>query len=255
LTISGFDGSDISISALSRDGRALLAEVNEIIDGIFADPDADTIISMERDAYFEMVLAAQTRINDLNATTRLFHSERSVFDHAMKGAKGSAQVTPYLRAVRPLNGRPSEHVDFHQESFFNPDLRHAWNIWIPVRNVTPDNALKFIPKSQLIPNAEIGTVNAGEQTGLIKRYTAGHKVGLHYNPIRIVSGVDFSTVETLYVPPAHIALFNANLVHGAGVNQTGKIRFSLDFRIIPTEKIKYRGYSFATGGKYFAELG
>jgi ectoine hydroxylase-related dioxygenase (phytanoyl-CoA dioxygenase family) len=186
---------------------------------------------------------------------RLFHSERPVFDHVMKGAKVSAQVTANLRAVRPFNAQPSEHVDFHRESFFNPDMAHAWNIWIPIRNVTPDNAPKFVPDSQLIPNAEIGTVNSGEQTGLVKRYAAGHKIGLLYDPIHIVSGVDFSTVETLYVPPGHIALFNANLIHGAGINETGKIRFSLDFSIIPTKKIQHRDYSFAADGEYFAELG
>lgn len=255
MTASDFDGSDIKISALSSDGRALLAEINGIIDDVFVDPDAHSIMTMERDAYFGMVLAAQTRVNDLKATTRLFHSEKPVFNHVMKGAKGSAQVTANLRAVRPFKGQPSEHVDFHRESFFNPDMAHAWNIWIPIRNVTPDNCTKFIPGSQLIPNEEIGTVNAGEQAGLVKRYTAGHKIGLLYDPIRIVSGVDFSTVETLYVPPEHIALFNANLVHGAGVNETDKIRFSLDFSIIPTEKIQHRGYSFAADGEYFAELG
>ena len=51
-----------------------------------------------------------------------------------------------------------------------------------------------------------------------------------------------------------MTVFDSNLIHGAGDNRTDKIRFSLDFRVIDTEKIQRRTFSIAASGKYFAEI-
>lgn len=255
MPASAINGSGIDISPLSSGGLALVAEINQIVDEIFVDPTSEKILSMEADTYFDLVLAAQTRVNKLDVIARLFRTEKAILDRVLHGAKGAAQRIAYLRAVRPVVGLSGEHVDFHRESFFNADMANAWNVWIPIRDVTPANSVRFVPGSQLIPEAEIETTNDGDEAGLVKRYSSGHKVGLLYDPKRIVSGVDFSTVETLYVPPGRIAVFDANLIHGAGVNNTGNIRFSLDFRIIRAENVRRHDYNFAADGEYFVEIG
>ena len=77
---------------------------------------------------------------------------------------------------------------------------------------------------------------------------------MRYAPFRIVSGVDFTEVRRMIVPQGKMAIFDSNLIHGGGSNHTDKIRFSLDFRFIVTEKIQRRSFSIAASGEYFAKI-
>lgn len=142
-------------------------------------------------------------------------------------------------------------MDFHRESFFNPDMAHAFNIWIPVRNVSCENAIRYVPESQLTPEEDIKTVNEGSGLRGVERFGTGHKIGLLYDRKTIVGGVDFSTVERMVVPEGSYSVFDANLIHGGGENRIDRIRFSLDFRVIPTEKVSHKAFNFAAAGEYF----
>jgi len=254
MTAAKFATSDIEVVGLSPDGAALVTKINAIIDDVFYDNGDAKILSLEPDKYFSLVLTAQRRVNGLEVIKCLFDSERSLFERALRNGKGAAQRIAYLRAVRPFVGKCNEYVGFHRESFFNPDMVYATNIWLPIRNVTLANSVRFVPESQLIHDDSIETVNEGIDSGLIKQYTSGHKIGLLYDQKRIISGVDFSKTDILYVPQGQIAAFNANLIHGAGVNNTDEIRFSLDFRIIDSARVSHRDYNYAARDDYFFDL-
>ena len=77
---------------------------------------------------------------------------------------------------------------------------------------------------------------------------------MRYAPFRIVSGVDFTDIRRMIMSQGQMAIFDSNLIYGAGDNRTDKIRFSLDFRVIDTEKIQRQTFSIAASGKYFAEI-
>jgi len=254
MSASSFDSSGIAITPLSARGLDLVRQVNTIIDDVFGDPIDPGLLELSPADYFDVVQEAQTRVNALQVVRRIFEDDGAVPREALGGQPPAAQQIAYLRAVRPHTGERDEYVDFHRESFFNADMRRAWNVWIAVRGVVPENSILYVPESQSIPEDRIETVNDGEEAGVVKRFSGGHKVGMLYDPLRIVGGVDFSRQETLYVPPGHMAVFDANLIHGGGANRTGQIRFSMDFRIIASGDISQTGYNVAADGAYFADV-
>ena len=55
---------------------------------------------------------------------------------------------------------------------------------------------------------------------------------LSNSPKQILQGVDLTNSSPLLVPENSSAIFSGNLIHGAAINNTDKIRFSVDFRIM-----------------------
>jgi len=110
------------------------------------------------------------------------------------------------------------------------------NCWTPVQGVTEDNTLRYVPERHLIPDEKIGV--SKEVSGSTERFSAVHKLGFQYAPKKIVSGVDLSNASKLIVGDVESALFSGNLIHGAAVNKSKSILFSVDFRLI--RKADYR---------------
>ena len=255
MSIPPFDESGIAIVPLSEKGRELIGQIKEIIETVFGRPIDPCVLDLSGDDYFRLVLDAQNQINELELIARIFEHDGTVLRRAIGGLKPAAQRIAHFRAVRPQKSGRNESVGFHRESFFNADMTRAWNVWIAVRDVFPENCVKYVPKSQLIPESEIVTRNEGAQAGLVARNSEGHRVGLLYDPLTIVSGVNFADLETMYVPEDHMAVFDSNLIHGGGANLTDLIRFSIDFRFIAMEHVYNFEYNLAADGPYFASLG
>ena len=57
-------------------------------------------------------------------------------------------------------------------------------------------------------------------------------MGFQYSPKKIIGGVDLANVEKMDVNLGYSSIFSGNLIHGAAMNESKKIRFSCDFRII-----------------------
>ena len=89
-----------------------------------------------------------------------------------------------------------------------------------------------------------------------KRFSSGHSLGFQYSPKKIIGGVDLSKYETLNCKEGHLAIFSGNLVHGAALNNTERIRFSIDFRIINKEYAHLTKKEHISAGNkpYFAEI-
>jgi len=135
----------------------------------------------------------------------------------------------HLRAARPdIEGQ--ESVTWHRESFYGCPAS-TLNIWMPVINCTPENSVRYVPGSEEIPDERIIVTSESDPT--VTRGSDGSKIGLLYEPKQIIGGVDFSTVKTLNVPYGMVAIFSGQLIHGAAINKTSGVRFSIDFRIIP----------------------
>ena len=242
--------SGIRILRPTPAAAAALADVQTVIDAVFDRPLSD-YVAMAAPAYYEVVLEAQNRVNAGGFVARFVDAERDSLGMTLGPGEMSAQRITYLRAVRPAVHVGEDNVGFHRESFFSPDLARAFNIWVPLRGVTPENALQYVPESQTIPDRDIATVNLGEANSRVARFSAGHRVGMLYDEKRIVGGVDLSRTVRLVVPLGSYALFDANLIHGAGVNQGVDIRFSLDFRVITASEVRQNADNFAAGGTYF----
>jgi hypothetical protein len=143
--------SGIRILRPTPAAAAALADVQTVIDAVFDRPLSD-YVAMATPAYYEVVLEAQNRVNAGGFVARFVDAERDSLGMTLGPGEMSAQRITYLRAVRPAVHVGEDNVGFHRESFFSPDLARAFNIWVPLRGVTPENALQYVPESQTIPD-------------------------------------------------------------------------------------------------------
>ena len=130
-------------------------------------------------------------------------------------------------------------------------MEKSINCWTPLKGVTKNNTLKFIPESQNLKDSEI--IVKKEKSKSTKQFSSGHKLGFLYQPKRITSGVDFSKKKNLIVPYGNTAIFKGNLIHGAAQNNSKNIRFSIDFRIIREKDYKSNSkqFHFSSSKPYF----
>lgn len=209
----------------------------------------DTYADLNAASYHTLVMAAQDDLNRLQLAKAIAADLGIALQEAVGSSDIMVQSNLYLRAAR--SGQLHDAIDFHRESMYGASP-HAWAVWVPVRNVTESNCLRYIPGSASIPDEQIETV--AEEGGAIAKGSAGHKIGLLYAPKRIAN-LDTSLAKPMLVPEGHCAIFPGSLIHGAGHNHAGKIRFSVDFRLIGREYLQGNKKSFAgNGADYYVPL-
>jgi hypothetical protein len=180
------------------------------------------------DAEFHAEIAdAQDEINRRAFGRRLVLALRDDIAEYLGSTEILLQRTLYLRAARPSD----EHdiVDWHRESFYGAPPETV-NLWIPLLNVTEENTPRYVPGTANLPADAITTI--WERSEDVTQGSSSHKIGLLYAPKRIVAGVDFETARPFHIPAGSAALFPGELVHGAAINRSDKIRFSVDLRLL-----------------------
>ena len=226
--------------------------ITDIIREHFTAPD-DHYISMDLDAYRQMMVAAQDQLNQEDAVLKI---TASIYPALVKYLDSDAflvQSNLYLRASRPEKPWEQENIGWHRESFYGPNMSKAVNIWTPIQGVTERNTLKFIPGSQEIPDDSIHL--RAEESESTVQFSAGHKLGFNYRHKIIESGVDLTSAEPLLVDVGFSAIFPGNLIHGAAKNNSKNIRFSVDYRVIRRSDYSAtnKKFHFSSGKPYFIE--
>jgi len=230
---------------------SLLTVLRDVAARYFPEP-ADAYAAMDADRYRQRVAEAQDAINALSIGQRVVQDLRSDLQAVLATDRILVQSSVYLRATRPKVTGVQENVGWHRESFYGPDMEYSVNVWMPIANVNPDNMLRYIPDSHLIPDDQIVVVSEPDPT--MPRYSAGHRIGLLYAPKRIIGGVDLSAHRPFAVALGEVAIFSGQLIHGAAQNRSDSIRFSIDFRTIAKANLREQKDHFASGRKYFEEI-
>lgn len=230
---------------------SLLEELQGIARYFFSRP-VDHYVEMENAQYRALLAGAQDEINRREMARRLAQDRRSEVAAILGTDEIMIQTNLYLRGTRPRHHGDQEHIGWHRESFYGPDLGASINLWMPVLNVSVDNAMRYVPDSHLIPDEAIETMPA--EDGGVTRFSPGHRVGLLYSPKRIVAGVDFSNHRPLVAVPGEVAIFSGALIHGAAENRSEHLRFSVDLRIIAEANLTVSKTHFASGKAYFERL-
>ena len=230
--------------------RSVLDELRGIV-GYYFGRSVEEYVAMGGAAYQALVAEAQDEVNRRQVTRRLAEDRRAELVTILGTDAIMIQTNLYLRATRPKSDG-QEHIGFHRESFYGPDLIASVNLWMPIQNVTVDNAMRYVPDSHLIADEAIKTVS--EDGAGVVRFSAGHRIGLLYSPKRIVEGVDLTTHRPLVVTPGEIAIFSGALIHGAAENRSHHLRFSVDFRVIAEANLTTAKEHFASGKAYFERL-
>lgn len=231
---------DVAIIAIPDIG--ILPRIRSILLDSFGN---DDLWHLHASEYHRIVARAQDILNGYQLAQHIARSVRGDIAGLLGSDDIMVQSNLYLRAARP---QPQESVGWHRESFYGCQPQ-ALNVWIPVLNVTPENAIRYVPGSAVIPDERI--VTEADDPGAVEKGSNGHKIGLLYAPKRIVGGVDFSTARAFDVPSGSLAVFSSQLIHGAAENRTDHIRFSIDFRVIAAEHVDAQKQHFASGGQNF----
>jgi ectoine hydroxylase-related dioxygenase (phytanoyl-CoA dioxygenase family) len=245
-----FEAGSSAISVTRLGNPSPLEEMRSIV-GFYFGRTADYYVQMDASKYTALVAEAQDEMNKRALARRLAHDRREILASILGSDRIMIQSHLYLRATRPMQGG-QESVGWHRESFYGSSVETAVNFWVPILNVTIENTLLYVPDSDLIPDEAIVTKN--EEDPSVQRGSAAHRIGLLYSPKRIVSGVDFSIQRPFVVLPGEAAIFSGQLIHGAAVNRSDKIRFSIDSRLIAAENLRANKWHLASGKEYFETL-
>ena len=229
----------------------LLQELRALVDFFFPRP-TEYYVAMAHEDFRSLVLRAQVELNTRDFARRLACDRRETVCRVLGSDQPLVQTNAYLRATRPHVEGVQENIGWHRESFYGPDMQDAINVWVPIANVSADNAVRYIPESHLIPDEDI--VTTSEEDGSVERFSAAHKIGLLYRPKQIVSGVDLTASLPLVALPGEVAMFAGAMIHGAAANHSDKIRFSVDFRMLAAESLSHGKDHFASGKSYFEPL-
>ena len=222
-------GDKSSIQIVPHSSKKTLSKIRKIINEVFFER-TEHYLNMHVEAYRELMIQAQNTINREKMGYQLVKEIESDIVKYLRTDNFLIQSSVYLRASRPIIKSETENIGWHRESFYGEEMGKSINCWTPVKGVTEDNTLRYIPESHLIPDEKINV--SKEVSVSTKRFSAGHKLGFQYAPKKIISGVDLSNASKLKVSDGKSALFSGNLIHCAAVNKTKTIRFSIDFRLI-----------------------
>ncbi len=224
-----YRNSGISLAAHSN--SHVLESMVKLIKTNFTNSN-EKYFSMEIEEYRQIVLDLQEKFCEFEFNRKIAETIQDQIRDEIDEKDFFIQTNTYLRAARPLTKNPKiEAIGWHRETFYGPNMEKSYNIWTPLLNVVPDNTLRFIPESQLIPDKDIKTHQFDEVT--TPKGSASHKIGFQYSPKQIISGVNLKNFSQMIVPDYCSSIFPGNLIHGAGVNLSKNIRFSTDFRILP----------------------
>mgnify|MGYP001193979685 CR=1 FL=1 len=203
--------------------------------------------SLTNDEYRKIVLNCTKAINDEKIQKQIVENE-SPFLTNLIAKKLKIQTVVYFRTARPhKSSHVQEQLDFHRETFYSDFeyIKKQFNFWFPIKNLTQNNSMKYIPHSHKIDDNKIKTKTISSETCGVEKFSLGHKIGLLYNPKKIIEGVDLSNQKTLFVPDGSFVIFSSMLIHGAAINYSDKIRFSCDFGLLDEEVVDSVKFSFA----------
>ena len=208
----------------------------------------------ELDLYeFRSIVAdCQNSLNAQNYTRLICENIKSYIIDYIDEDRFYIQSNLYLRAARIFTGHKNEVIDWHRETFYGANMERSINIWTPIKGVDRDNTLRFIPFSQEIGEEDI--ITSQTEDLVTRRGSDGHKIGLLYAPKTIISGVNLENSVAMIVPDFYSSIFPGLLIHGAAINKSNNIRFSVDFRILPARYYKAelsKSFHFSSNKPYF----
>ena len=237
---------------ISKHELNITKKLNLLINSIFTENENFYLNSSLKN-YRKTVLDAQNLLNEKNTINLICRSIKTDLTEYLKTDSFLVQSNLYLRASRQTKFQISESVGWHRESFYGSNMEKSVNVWTPLKGVTKNNTLRYIPDSHKIRDSKIKTSKINSKD--TKKFSTGHKIGLVYSPKIIKNGVDLTTSRSMIVKRNYSAIFSGNLIHGSALNLSNKIRFSIDFRDLRKKDYNNLNKKFHYSSKkpYFVE--
>jgi ectoine hydroxylase-related dioxygenase (phytanoyl-CoA dioxygenase family) len=231
----------------------------------------DYYLKISLKKFHNIAIKCQASLNKLKIQKKFNEFEKNFLDRIFDEEKILYSVDITLRVVRPketqLNNKKnqkSEALGWHRETFYgnHKHIKYSYNFWMPVLNYSKKICLNYIPRSHLIPDDLIIRKKCKVNDNKVIKFSDSHKLGFPYSPKEIISGVKISKGKKIFLPRKYYLLFSQMLVHGNGKNFSKKIRFAVNFSMVPknklirNKKINKRKFDFVdtSNGNLFVEF-
>lgn len=242
------------IDIIEHKNTKLISKLNLFIKKNFPET-TRKYLKTDTEDYRKIIVIAQDKLNKLDIVKKTVSAIKDELFIALQTDKILVQSIAHLRATRPSIKNTGEFIQLHRESFFGSGMEKCFNVWTPIKGVSQNNSLNYVPYSHRIPLKNIKLKR--KDSSFTKQYSAGHKIGLLYKDMIITKGVDINNKKPLIVNSGSSAVFECNLIHGSALNNSNEIRFSYDFRIIKKSDYKkkhFKSKNFASNSEYFVEI-
>lgn len=144
---------------------------------------------------------------------------------ALIGRDLHIQRHPYLRVVRPA--RPRDAAPLHRDTYYGASPFEI-SVLVPLTEMDGDSALRVVAGSHVSSDAEYPYDQQVSPDVVVR--SPKHQLGFPYAPRALDPAL---SRRALRVPLSvgQAAIFGLSLVHGGGVNDGARTRFSTDIRL------------------------
>ncbi len=199
----------------------------------------------------KLIFQIQNEINRKYPPKKFFKNNKKIFSTIFSCKEFALQHYFYLRAVKISSDENIKPISFHRETFQGPKyFKNIYNLWIPLLNCTNKNSIFYYPKShKLKKNSDF---KIKPYFTKIKKGSYSHKTGNLYKARKII----FKKKKSPYrlFKKNHLIIFSGELIHGNGINNSNKIRFSLDVRFMKRENMLFNPIQSANKKTYFTTI-
>ena len=136
------------------------------------------------------------------------------------------QNRPYLRAIRP--GRTQDAAPIHRDTYYGASAYEV-SVFVPFTDVTDASAMRVISGSHRAPDSDYPYDQRVSPDVAIR--SPKHKLGFPYAPRLLDPSLD-ERAEPVPLAVGEVLIFGLSLVHGGGVNNGDRTRFSSDIRVV-----------------------
>lgn len=161
-------------------------------------------------------------------STRLGHAIITANLDLFRGLLGPdllIQKEPYLRAVRP--GVVRDAAPLHRDTYYGASP-YELSVLVPFTDVEAAGAMRVLSGSHLEPDSAYPYRQETSEDVRIR--SPKHRLGFAYAP-RLLDPALMEEAEPVPLKVGQALLFGLSLVHGGGVNQSSRTRFSTDIRV------------------------
>jgi hypothetical protein len=144
----------------------------------------------------------------------------------LAGADLHVQNRPYLRAVRP--GCVEDAAPMHRDTYYGASPYEV-SILVPFTDIGAAGAMRVVSGSHLSPDSDYPFVQHVSPDVVAK--SPKHELGFPYAP-KLLDPSLTEKAEPVPLAVGQVLIFGLSLVHGGGVNNGDRTRFSSDIRIV-----------------------
>jgi hypothetical protein len=162
---------------------------------------------------------------DLHLGRTIIEANLDLF-RRLVGVDLHVQQRPYLRVVRP--GHSKDSVPLHRDTYYGASPYEV-SVLVPFTDMDAAGAIRVVSGSHLASDREYPFEQRQSDDVVIR--SPKHQLGFPYAP-RLLAPELMDSAEPVPLAVGQALIFGLSLVHGGGINNGQRTRFSTDIRVV-----------------------